>query len=207
MKGDNTMTYGRAWYRIRFITLFALFLICLFAGNCLAEDQPVKTLKGYVTFGGGGNGGDAKATNLRLEGGVYSVNKTVNVLFGLGIPFTVNRDETPSDLHDYPIPHNNFTDLGTKRKGEEVGLYGKFGIAPIKNVGLFIFGIGGFTSGNEIRLSQSNVTGWYYTEEETTKTYGLYGGGIGYFPLQGHFTVHAQYDNRMGITGSLGFAW
>ena len=201
------MTYGRARNRILLIMSFTLLLIYVSAGVSLAEDQPVKTLKGYVTFGGGGSGGDAKATNMRLEGGVYSVNKTVNVLFGLGIPFTVNRDETPSGLLDYPVPHNHFTDLGTKRKGEEVGLYGKFGIAPIKNFGLFLFGIGGFTTGREIDLAQSNITGWYYTQEETTKTYGLYGGGIGYFPLQGHFTVHAQYDNRMGITGSLGFAW
>ncbi len=201
------MIYRRARNRILLIVSFTLLLICVSTGVGLAEDQPVKTLKGYVTFGGGGSGGDAKATNMRLEGGVYSVNKTVNVLFGLGIPFTVNRDETPSGLLDYPVPHNHFTDLGTKRKGEEVGLYGKFGIAPIKNFGLFLFGIGGFTTGREIDLAQSNITGWYYTQEETTKTYGLYGGGIGYFPLQGHFTVHAQYDNRMGITGSLGFAW
>jgi hypothetical protein len=187
--------------------IFSIVVLFLFLINAAsAQERPTRPLRGYVTFGGGA-GGDAKATNLRLEGGAYTVTNTVNLLFGLGLPFTINRDETPSNLRDYEVPHWNFTDLGTRRKGEEVGLYAKFGIAPIKNFGLFIFGTGGFTSGKEIRLAQSNITGWYYTEEETTKTYGLYGGGIGYFPISGHFTIHAQYDNRMGFTGSLGFVW
>jgi hypothetical protein len=53
-------------------------------------------------------------------------------------------------------PRSDFTDLGNRQKGEEVGLYGKFGIAPIKNTGFFIFGMGGFTRGEEIQLTQSN---------------------------------------------------
>jgi len=189
------------------IPLFAIMLILL-PSVLLAQEPAVRTLKGYVVMGGGG-GGDSESSNMRVEGGAYTTAQAVNILFGLGVPFTLNRDDTPSNLHDHPYPYydNNFTDLGNRKKGEEVGLYGKIGFAPIKNTGFFIFGLGGFTWGEEIQLTQSNLTRRYYTESETTKTYGLFGGGIGYFPMQGHFTAQIQYDNRMGVTGSMGFAW
>jgi hypothetical protein len=50
------------------------------------------------------------------------------------------KDDTLSHLHDYPCPSSNFTDLGSRKKGEEGGLYGKFGIAPIKKIGLLYLG-------------------------------------------------------------------
>jgi hypothetical protein len=187
------------------IQLSAIMLILL-PSVVFAQEPIARTLKGYFVVGGGG-GGDSESSNMRIEGGAYTTIQAVNILFGLGMPFTLNRDDTPSSLHDYPCPHNNFTDLGNRKKGEEVGMYGKFGIEPIKNTGFFIFGTGGFTLGKEIQLTQSNITRLYYTESETTKTYGLFGGGIGYFPMQGHFTAQVQYDNRMGVTGNLGFAW
>jgi len=190
----------------KMIIHFSAIMLILLPSVVFAQEPIVRTLKGYIVVGGGG-GGDAESSNMRIEGGAYTTARVVNILFGLGTPFTLNRDDTPSSLHDHPSPTNDFTDLGTRKKGEEVGLYGKFGIAPIRNSGFFIFGMGGFTWGQEIQLSRSNVTRRYYTESETTKTYGLFGGGIGYFPMQGHFTAQVQYDNRMGVTGNLGFAW
>ncbi len=184
----------------------SVIMLILLPSVVFAQEPAVRTLKFYVAVGGGG-GGDADSPSMRVEGGAYTTTRVVNILFGLGTPFTLNRDDTPSDLHDHPSPTNDFRDLGTRKKGEEAGLYGKLGIAPIRNSSFFIFGMGGFTVGEEIQLSQSNVTRRYYTESSTTKTYGLIGGGIGYFPMQGHFTAQVQYDNRMGVTGSLGFAW
>ena len=51
----------------------------------------------YLAIGGGG-GGEAKTGNMRVEAGNYSTNNSVNYLFGFGIPFTLGRDDTPSDL-------------------------------------------------------------------------------------------------------------
>lgn len=161
---------------------------------------------GYVAIGGGG-GGDAKAAHMRLEVGGFTTNKSLNFLLGIGFPFTLGRDETPSDLLEYPVPHWDFTSLGKKYKGEEVGLYGKFGIEVAKRSRLFVLVYGGATWGKEIELAQSNVTRWHYQESETTKTYGLVGGGIGYFPKDLNLCLQLGFDNRMGINALIGFYW
>lgn len=179
-----------------------IFLISL----SLITLSPMAFAKGYVSFGGGG-GGDAGSGNMRIDGGGYTVDKNLNFLIGMGVPYTINRDDTPSRLLEYPVPHTNYTSLGTRKRGEEVGVYAKFGIEPIKNTGVFIFATGGATWGKEIDLAQSNLTGWYYQQSETYKTFGLFGGGIGYFPKDYRFCLQAAYDNRMGVTGSLGFTW
>lgn len=160
----------------------------------------------YLAFGGGG-GGEAKVGNMRFEVGGYSINNSVNYLFGFGIPFTVGRDDTPSGLNEYPVPTWDFTSLGKRDKGEESGFYGKFGIELVNMTGVFILVYGGATWGKEIELAQSNVTRWYYQESEKTKTYGLIGGGLGYFPRGHRFCLQLEYDNRMGITGLVGFNW
>ena len=160
----------------------------------------------YLAIGGGG-GGEAKNGNMRVEAGNYSTNNSVNFLFGLGIPFTLGRDDTPSDLNEYPVPHYDFTSLGKRDKGEEAGLYGKFGIELVNRTGVFLLVYGGATRAREIELAQSNVTRRYYQESEKTKTYGLIGGGIGYFPRRHRVCLQLEYDNRMGITGMVGFKW
>jgi len=161
---------------------------------------------GYLAIGGGG-GGEAKTGNMRIEAGGYSTDKSVNFLFGIGVPFTLGRDDTPSDLLEYPVPHWSYTKLGEKNKGEETGLYAKFGIEPVNRTGVFLLASVGATWGKEIELARSNVTGWYYQQSERTKTYGLIGGGIGYFPRSHKFCLQLGYDNRMGITGMVGFNW
>ena len=156
---------------------------------------------------GGGTAGEAKASSVHVEGGGYTINKPLNMLFVFGGAVTFNRDETPDHVYDYPCPQNNCRSLGTKRKGEEAGLYTKLGIEPVNNSGIFLFAKGGFTVGREIELVQSNVTSRYYEQSRTDKTYGLYGGGLGYFPKEGRLSFHLEYDNRMGISGGAGFCW
>lgn len=190
----------------KIIAYLSVIILMLLPSVIFAQVQAARPIKGYFV-GGGGGGGESKSANMRFEGGVYTTAQAVNFLFGLGVPFTLDRDETPEHVHDHPSPTTDYTDLGTRKRGEEAGLYGKVGIEPIKNSGFFIFGMGGFTWGDEIQLSQWNYNRQYYTESESTKTYGLFGGGIGYFPMQGHFTAQIQYDNRMGLTGMMGFAW
>jgi len=183
---------------LRWITLLGLFLAFSASSNAMAN--------WYVTFGGGG-GGETNRGNLRAEGGRYTTNNNVNYLFGLGLTFTLGRDDTPSDLHEHPAPHEDFTGLGKRDKGEEAGLYGKFGIELVNRAGIFLLVYGGATWAREIELVQSNVTGRYYQESEKTKGYGLIGGGIGYFPRNHRFCLQLGYDNRMGINGMAGFNW
>ncbi len=180
------------------LTVIGLFLI-------FPLSTPAFT-NGYVAFGGGG-GGDAKAANMRFELGGFTINKSTNFLLGIGIPFTLGRDETPSDMLEYPVPHWDFTYLGKRYKGEEVGLYGKFGIEVGKRSGLFALVYAGGTWGKEIELAQSNVTRWHYQESETTKTYGLIGGGIGYFPRHLNLCLQLGFDNRLGFNALIGFYW
>jgi len=160
----------------------------------------------YLAFGGGG-GGEAKNVNMRIEAGRYSTDKSLNFLVGIGLPFTLGRDDTPSNLIEYPVPHEDFTSLGKRDKGEEAGLYGKFGIELVNRAGVFLLVYGGGTWAREIELAQSNVTRRYYQESEKIKTYGLIGVGLGYFPRDHRFCLQLGYDNRMGITGMVGFNW
>ncbi|MFB3926495.1 MAG: hypothetical protein ACE14T_10620 [Syntrophales bacterium] len=162
--------------------------------------------KAYFSIGGGG-GAEAKAGNIRIEAGGYTTDKAHNLLFGVGIPFTFNRDEVPAGTLEYPVPHPDYTSLGTRRKGEEAGAYLKAGFEPVSNTGIFVFALGGVTSGKEISLAQSNVTGWLYEQSESTRNYGLFGGGIGFFPKHESYCLHFEYDNRMGFTGNIGFTW
>jgi hypothetical protein len=165
-----------------------------------------RQIKWFVA-GGAGTGGDSKASSLHFEGGGYTIDKPLNFLFVLGGAVTFNRDETPDHVHDDPCPGGNCTALGTRRQGEEAGIYGKFGIEPVKNSGVFIFAKGGYSAGREIELAQSNVTGRYYEQSRTNRSYFLYGGGLGYYPKAGHLILHLEYDNRMGIAGGAGFSW
>ena len=183
---------------ILLIILLSLFLVFSTSSKAMAN--------WYLAFGGGG-GGEAKNGNMRVEAGNYSTNNSVNYLFGFGIPFTLGRDDTPSDLIEHPVPHNDFTSLGKRDKGEESGLYGKFGIELVNRTGVFLLVYGGATWAREIELAQSNVNRRYYQESEKTKTYGLIGGGLGYFPRRHRFCLQLEYDNRMGITGLVGFKW
>ncbi len=183
---------------LRWLSLLSLFLV-FSVSDAMAN--------WYVAAGGGG-GGETNRGNLRAEGGRYTTNQNVNYLFGFGLTFTLGRDDTPSDLIEHPAPHEDFTSLGKRDKGEEAGFYGKFGIELVNRAGVFLLVYGGATWAREIELVRSNVTGRHYQESEKTKGYGLIGGGIGYFPKRHRFfNLQLGYDNRMGINGMAGFNW
>jgi len=181
------------------VVIVVLFFALVISSSCVYA-------RGYIGIGGGG-GGQAKGSNGRVEFGGYSTAKSVNLMYGLGIPFTLNRDDLPNGTLEYPCPHNDYRGLGIKDKGAELGVYAKFGVEPIKDTGVFIFAIGGATWGSEVDLVQSNATGWYYEQSKRTTTYGLYGGGLGFFPKESRFCIQASYDNRMGVNGLIGFVW
>ena len=138
--------------------------------------------------------------------GGTSQEKPLNYLVALSIGFILNGDSVPSDTLEYPVPHNDYTSLGTKRKGNEMALLLKYGLEVIKDKNVFVFVLGGASFGEEIELAQSNVTGWYYEQSSSTTTYGMYGGGVSY-KATNKLLLSVEYDNRRGATGSIGYFW
>jgi hypothetical protein len=112
--------------------------------------------------------------------------------------------DVPAGTLDYPVPHSDYTSLG-RRQNDEWGFYVETGLEVIKDKGIFLFGLGGLTFIEEIEVAQSNVTGWYYEQSASTKTNTMIGGGIAYFPKDKWFCLQLEYDNRRGVTGSIGF--
>ena len=161
---------------------------------------------GFFSIGGGA-GGDADAVNLSLEFGGYSGQKNINHLYGIGLTFLFNSDDVPTGTLEYPVPHNLYTSLGTRQKGEEFGIYGKYGLEILKGSGFFIHALAGISFSEEIDLARSNVTGWYYEQSSSTETNGMYGGGVSYFLYDSKFGLQLEYDNRRGVTGLIGFVW
>jgi hypothetical protein len=173
---------------VMILVCFSILPMAVFAG-------------GYISLGGGA-GGEAGALNLTFEFGGIS---TYNSLIGVGFTSIFNADKIPSGTLGYPCPHNDYTDLGTKQKGPEYGLFVKYGLKIIENPEVFIFVLGGVSLSEKIQLVRSNATGWYYEQSSKTKTNGIFGGGLS-FPIKNSF-FSIEYDNRRGITGSLGFRW
>ncbi|WP_139800646.1 hypothetical protein [Geothermobacter hydrogeniphilus] len=156
---------------------------------------------------GGGSGGDAGAANLSLEIGGVTTDRPNNRLLSFGLGFIFNADDVPSDTFEYPVPHSNYTDLGTRQKGNEYAFFGKYGLEIIRDKGLFLFALGGFSVSENVDLAQSNATGWYYEQSSSTELNGMFGGGLSYFPVNNKISLQVEYDNRRGVTGGIGLRW
>lgn len=115
--------------------------------------------------------------------------------WGLGIVF--NGEISGDDVLDYPVPHNNYTNLGTQRTGNAIGLdalwfpAGDSAWRPYAGLGLYY--------DKRAEIAQSNVTDWYYKQKEKSALniggelglqYRTSGGtlwGIGYHTIRGGF--------------------
>ncbi len=88
--------------------------------------------------------------------------------FGFGVGFVFNSEFAGKDVLDYPVPHNNYTNLGTKRTGNSIGLDGYYFFGnsakfrPYVGAGIY------FNPRKEV--AQSNATGWYYTQSIQSST-------------------------------------
>ncbi len=161
--------------------------------------------QGYVALGGGA-GGASEAANVSFEAGAVSTNAdSHNQLLAADLGFIFNADHLPAGTLHYPVPHYDYTSLGNRQKGNEYTIAGKYGFELFKNQGVFVLGIGGLSISEAVALAQSNATGWYYENASSTKINGLYGGGLAYFPPNSRWNISAEYDNRRGITGMIGF--
>lgn len=110
--------------------------------------------------------------------------------------------EIEEDVLDYPVPHNDFRTLGDKRVDNSYALGGTYRYM-FNDAHALRFQVGlGVEDVREV--AQSNVTGWYYTQEENTT----------FLPTLGvlyRFTVNEKLclliggDTFLGIQAGLSF--
>lgn len=171
--------------------------------------SPGAVQAGYFSIGNGG-GGEADAYNLTIETGAVRLGggNPVYLLGGGVFGMFHGYDDYPANTRDYACPHGEFTRVDKIIEGVESGLYGKTGV-NLFDTDLYLSVLAGLSMVTEVQLVQSNLTQLYYEQTSEQKFYGIYGGGIGYFPdrFRWEFAIQIDYDNRRGVVGSVGFHW
>ncbi|HOG31016.1 MAG TPA: hypothetical protein PK802_06710 [Candidatus Cloacimonadota bacterium] len=153
-----------------------------------------------------GSGGTSGAFNLAFGLSLASKLKHRNILLSFGLSSIFNGDDVPSNVHEYPCPHSSYTVLGKKQKGNEIGFLLRYGTCIKENRNrVFVYGVGEFSVSEDILLSKSNVTGWYYEESSKSMGYGSLGLGVGYNPGSGKSNLFMEYNYRRGIGFGIGF--
>lgn len=157
----------------------------------------------YFTVGGGG-GGAAKAGNMSVDIGQIESDHFLGI--GLGV---IKSNKTPSGTLDYPYPlyGNDYNEMGKMQNDDEYVAVFKYGIEVSDSSGFYLFGEAGASFYKESEIVQSNATGWYYTQSSDTKANGVIGGGLLFHPQNHSIIFQIEYDNRRGITGSIGNLW
>lgn len=95
--------------------------------------------------------------------------------FGWGLGIVFNGEIAGNNVLDYPVPHNNYTNLGTQRTGNAIGLdalwfpAGESAWRPYAGMGLYY--------DKRAEIARSNVTGWHYKQQEKSAV--LMGGELG----------------------------
>jgi hypothetical protein len=109
-----------------------------------------------------------------------------------------------SDVLDYPVPHSNYTDLGTKRSGTAFGVDGLYFFGDSKSLRPY-GGVGLYYSPRK-DIAQSNVTGWYYKQSDQSSV--LFSGELGVQLLtNGGLTLGAGYHTVRGVNITIGKAF
>ena len=127
------------------------------------------------------------------EGGGTSLafaTKSAGSNFGFGLGLVFNSEFGSKDLLDYPVPHSSYTNLGTKRTGNSIGLDGYYFLSDSTKIRPYL-GLGVYNSPRK-EIAKSNVTGWYYTQ--STQSSLAVSGELG-----------LQYVSDGGLTLGIGF--
>lgn len=201
MLGKGTMAavrkYGKPCYCFPLILMLIVFI------------TPDFGHAGYFSVGNGG-GGEAEKYNISIETGAIRLGgETPAYLLGGGVfGMFHGYDDFPANTRDYPCPHSEFVNIDKIIEGIESGLFGKAGIG-LSDTDIYVSALAGISMVTEVQLVQSNQTKLYYEQSSEQKFFGIYGGGIGYFPdrFRWEFCVQLDYDNRRGVVGSIGFHW
>ena len=169
-------------------------------------------LAGYYSFGVG-NGGKAEKKSLSLEVGSRNFKmKNEPFLVAVCMPLIDHGDDNiPLETNPDACPNDDYTSLGKIPEGIETGLLFKMG-KRWNHSNTYFSLLGGVTQVNEIRLTQSNTNpDLYYTQSSEKKLKGVGGISVGYFPeildWKLKLTIQIDYDNRRGVTGSIGWCW
>ena len=115
-----------------------------------------------------------------------------NQLFGVGILYAQHDDS-----------YEGFTEV---KRGNELSVYGKYGIELIRNGGLFLSAFGGVSFCEETKVisfyHQDDYS--YYDEKEGYVLYPIFGIGVSYVQKDG-VVISIDHSNRHGTTFGLGW--
>jgi hypothetical protein len=137
-------------------------------------------------------GGTSAAIGLKGEG---------NFGFEFGAVFNT---QFSGDVLDYPVPHSNYTDLGTKRTGTAFGVDGLYFFGDGKSLRPY-GGVGVYYSPRK-DIAQSNATGWYYNQSDQSSVF--LSGELGVqLVTSGGLTLGAGYHTVRGANITIGKAF
>lgn len=134
------------------------------------------------------------------DGGTSGAVGFYGTRFGFEVGFIGNSEETGA--LDYPVPHDYYRSLGTKRIGNTWGLDGLIfltntSLRPFIGVGVY------FSETGEI--AQSKATGWFYTQSTKDKT--ELAGSLGLHYTAGSIVLGVAYHTVRGPGATLGFTF
>jgi len=120
--------------------------------------------------------------------------------FGFEVGMIGNSEFAEGDALDYPVPHNYYTSLGTKRVGNTFGIDGLFFLGNSNSWHPFV-GIGVYF-GEKAEIARSDVTGWLYTQSSKSKT--EVAGSVGLHYTVGAMMLGVSYHTVRGPGASIG---
>ncbi len=113
----------------------------------------------------------------------------------------LNNSEFKEDVLKWNVPHNDYTDLGTKRTGSSFGI-DLLGFYDINDRFALYAGPGVYAEGRQ-HVAQSNATGWYYEESDESRVIVAGSAGI-HARLSDSVFAGVGYHTIRGVNGKIG---
>jgi len=131
------------------------------------------------------------------------VSGSVGFRYGfVGLEFgAIDTNNAPDNLVDAPIPHSDFTAIGERNDGSQVG-GDLLGVLDLDDRFALYGGVGGYWQ-EKIQVVRSNVTGINWTQARGTDFEVAYSGGV-HVRLSESFFIGAGYHSIRGVNGQLG---
>jgi hypothetical protein len=128
---------------------------------------------------------------------------------GLQLGFA-GKSELDEELLDYPVPHNNYTSMGTLQTGTAMGADVLWflpetdfdGTLPAGSALRTYLGLGGYYM-QRADVAKSNATGWYYTQDDRSSLLGAAELGLQFRTASG-FIIGGEYHLIRGGSVSVG---
>lgn len=159
---------------------------CMISNSVLAQD-----IDFWLSIGAN----DGGILSLSLGGRYSYIGAEVGII---GIEDT----NSSSNILDYPVPHNDYIDIGRQdtHSASGIDILGFFDLS--KQVSLYL-GPGLYWRTYK-DVAMSNVTGWFYTQSEYTETESVFSGGIRFYPVGISGMLGIGYHSDRGINIQLG---